>query len=70
LKRYNFRKPKRKVGISEQVGSISISASKEEKQKDDLQQYQATPSTKGAYLGTNLMKVHIPNKKCTKRTNQ
>jgi hypothetical protein len=43
LKRYNFRKPKRKAGPSDQVSLISISNSKEEKQKDDLQQKQKMP---------------------------
>jgi hypothetical protein len=40
LRRYNFRKPKKEAGPSEQVGPISIFDSKEEKQKDDLQQEQ------------------------------
>jgi hypothetical protein len=44
LKRYNFRKPKREAGTSEQVGSISISNFEEEKQRDDLQQHQEASS--------------------------
>jgi hypothetical protein len=44
LRRYNFRKPKIKVGTSEQVGSISIFDSREEKQKEVLQQDQEVPS--------------------------
>jgi len=38
LRIYNFRKPKRKAGPSDKINMISISNSKEEKQKDDLQQ--------------------------------
>jgi hypothetical protein len=37
LRRYSFRKPKRKVGPSEQVDPIFISNFEEEKQKDNLQ---------------------------------
>jgi hypothetical protein len=37
LKRYNFKKSRREVGPSEQVGLISISNFEEEKQKNDLQ---------------------------------
>jgi hypothetical protein len=35
---YSFKKPRRKVGLSEQVDLISISDFEKEKQKDDLQQ--------------------------------
>jgi hypothetical protein len=37
LNRYNFRKPRRLVGLNKQVDPISISNSKEDHQKDDLQ---------------------------------
>jgi hypothetical protein len=40
LKKYNSRKPKREVGTSEHVGSISIFDSKKDREKDDLQQHQ------------------------------
>ncbi len=43
MRRYNFRKPRRDVGLSEQVGPISISNSREGHQKDDLQQQQQSP---------------------------
>jgi len=43
LRRYNFRKPRRKAGPSEQVSLISIFDLEEEKQKDDLQQEQEAP---------------------------
>jgi len=43
LRRYSFKKPRRKVGSSEQVGPISIFDYEEKKQKDDLQQEQEAP---------------------------
>ncbi len=43
LRRYSFKKPKREVGSSEQVGPISIFDYEEKKQKDDLQQEQEAP---------------------------
>jgi hypothetical protein len=43
LRRYNFKKPRRKSGPSEQVSPISIFDREEKKQKDDLQQEQEVP---------------------------
>jgi hypothetical protein len=43
LRRYCFKKPRREVGPSEQVDSISISNSKKKKKMDDLQQQQHVP---------------------------
>jgi hypothetical protein len=36
LRRYNFRKPRREVGTSEQIGPFSIFDSKKEKHGDNL----------------------------------
>jgi hypothetical protein len=36
LRRYNFKKPRREVGPSEQIGLIYVSKFEEELQKDDL----------------------------------
>jgi len=47
LKRYNFRKPRREVGTSEQVGPISICDSEEEKQFATTSS--STITTKRAY---------------------
>jgi hypothetical protein len=43
LKRYNFRKPKREAGCSEQVSLISIYDPQEKKHKHDSQQEQEVP---------------------------
>jgi hypothetical protein len=43
LKRCSFRKPKKETSPNEQVFLISIFKTKEEKQKDDLQQQQQAP---------------------------
>jgi hypothetical protein len=69
LRRYNFRKPRREAGLSEQVDHISIFDYEEKKQKDDLQQEQKTPLHQEE-PAQNLIpeKVYIPSKK-TKRTN-
>jgi hypothetical protein len=40
LRRYSFKKPIRQASFSEQVGPISISNSKENQQKANLQQQQ------------------------------
>ncbi len=70
LRRYNFRKPKKEAGPSEQVGPISIFDSKEEKQKDDLQQEQeAQLHQKEPNRDQILEKIHIPNNKRMKKTN-
>jgi hypothetical protein len=69
LKRYNFRKPRRYVGLNEQVGPISISNSKEDHQKDNLQQQQQSPLHQEEHTQEHIPnRVHIHNKKCTKRT--
>jgi hypothetical protein len=44
LRRDNFRNPKRKLGTNEHVGPISIFNFEKEKQRDNLQQHQQTPS--------------------------
>jgi len=70
LKKYSFRKPKRKVGPSEQVNPISIFYFEEEKQKDDLQREQEAPLHQDKPTQDHIPdKVHILNKKCMKRTN-
>ncbi len=43
LRRYNFRKPKKQIGPSEQVDPILISNLEEDQQKDNLQQQQQSP---------------------------
>jgi hypothetical protein len=43
LRRYNFKKPKRVAGTSEQVGPISVSNFEEENHRDNLQQHQEAP---------------------------
>ncbi len=44
MRKYNFRKFRRKVGTSEQVGPIFISNNVEEGEWDVLQQHQEGPS--------------------------
>jgi hypothetical protein len=71
LRRYNFRKPKKEEGTSEQVGLIFIFDFEEEKQKDDLQQHQEASSQQEEPTHEQIpTKVHIPNKKRSKRRNQ
>jgi hypothetical protein len=43
LRKYYFKKPKREASTNEQVGLILISNSKEELERDDLQQQQERP---------------------------
>ncbi len=69
LRRHNYRKPRRKASPSEQVGLISIYDSKEEKHKDNLQEQEVPSHQEEPTQEQTLEKVHIPNKKCTKRTN-
>ncbi len=69
LRRYNFRKPRRQASSSEQVGPIFISKFEENQQKVNLQQQQQLPLHQEEYIEEQIPKgVHIPNKKCTKRT--
>jgi hypothetical protein len=71
LRRYNFRKPRRQVGLSEQVNSISNSNFEENHKKDDLQQQQQFPLHQEEHTHEHILeRIHIPNKKHTKRTNQ
>jgi hypothetical protein len=44
VRKYNFKKPKKEIGTSEQVGPIFISDTKEKRKWDDLQQHQERPS--------------------------
>ncbi len=70
LRNYSFKKPRREAGPSEQVDPISIFYYEEEKQKDDLQQEQEEPLHQEEPTQDQIAeKVHIRNKKCTKRTN-
>jgi len=70
LRRYNFRKPKKEVNTSEQVRSTSIFDFEEDKQRDNLQQHQEAPSQQDEPTHEQTSeKVHILNKKCSKRRN-
>ncbi len=70
MRRYNFRKPKRKGGPSEQVDMISISDYEDELQKDNLQQEQVPLHQEEPTQEKIPKRVHIPSKKCRKRTSQ
>ncbi len=71
LKRYGFRKPRKKTSSNEQVGLISIYDPKEEKQKDDLLQDQKVPLHQKEPIQDLIpKKVYILNKKRTKKKNQ
>ncbi len=70
LRRYNFKKPKRKA-FNEEFDSTSIYDYKEEKQKDNLQRDQEVPLHQEEPTQEQIpKKIHIPNKKHTKKTNQ
>ncbi len=57
--------------MSEQVGPILIFDSKEELERDDLQQQKEGPSQQEEPTQEQtLEKVRIPNKKCSKRRTQ
>ncbi len=57
MRKYSFRKPRRKVGRSEHVGSIFIFDSEEEWERNDLQQQQKGPSQQ-----EDLIQEQIPEK--------
>ncbi len=65
---YSFRKPKRETCISEQVGPIFISDTKEELEWDDLKQHQKRPSQQRQLTQEQTpKKVRILNRKRSKR---
>jgi hypothetical protein len=55
LSKYNFKKPRKQAGPSEQINAISISDSKGDHQKDDLQ-------TKMTNIFLRLFDLEIKNK--------
>ncbi len=68
LKKYSFRKPRKKVGTNEQVGPILISDSEEEQERNDFQQQEEGPSQQEEPTQEQTQeKVQISNKKQNKR---